>query len=52
MYIFLYCASYGEYCAEKAELWEFSCKRDWKVRTANGSIISVARDNVYPWLDI
>lgn len=46
------CTSYGEYCGEKVELWEFGDKRDWKVRTANGSIIPAARGNVQPWLGI
>jgi putative DNA primase/helicase len=46
------CNSCGEYCGEKVELWEFGDKRDWKVRTASGSIIPAARGNVYPWLGI
>lgn len=46
------CASFGEYCGEKVELVEFGQKRDWKVRTASGSIIPAARGNVRPWLGI
>jgi putative DNA primase/helicase len=46
------CNSCGEYCGEKVELWEFGDKRDWKVRSASGSIIPAARGNVYPWLGI
>lgn len=48
------CNSYGEYCGEKVELWDFgSNTRDWKVRSLNGgSIISAARGNVRPWLGV
>lgn len=46
------CNSEGEYCGEKVELMEFGNKRDWKVRSANGSIIPAARGNVRPWLGI
>jgi phage/plasmid-associated DNA primase len=46
------CNSEGEYCGEKVELMEFGNKRDWKVRSANGSIIPAARGNVHPWLGI
>jgi hypothetical protein len=46
------CTSIAEYCNEKVELWEFNDKRNWKVRSASGSIIPAARGNVYPWLGI
>jgi putative DNA primase/helicase len=46
------CSSYGEYCGEKVELMEFGNKRNWKVRSANGSLMSAARGNVRPWLGI
>jgi putative DNA primase/helicase len=46
------CSSYGEYCGEKVELMEFGNNRNWKVRSANGSLMPAARGNVRPWLGI
>jgi putative DNA primase/helicase len=46
------CDSKGEYCGEKVELMEFGNKHDWKVRSANGSLMPAARGNVRPWLGI
>lgn len=46
------CNSIGEYCGEKVELMEFGNNRNWKVRSANGSLIPAARGNVRPWLGI